>query len=74
MLASMTGLVKQTNAQIVTSLEKEAPALTELQKRFSTLLANRRDAGEEMEIICCHEELPVLMLGMVRHGPRTAIL
>jgi hypothetical protein len=61
----MIRLVKHANADILKSLEKEAPALAELQRRFYTLLANCRDEGKAMEIICYHEELPMAMLGMV---------
>jgi predicted cobalt transporter CbtA len=61
----MIRLVKHANADIVKSLEKEAPALAELQQRFYTMLANCRDEGEAIDIICYHEELPMAVLGMV---------
>lgn len=66
MLASMLGLVKQANVDIVKGLEKGAPALTEMQKRFCSLLANRQEEGQAIEITCCSEELPVPVLGVVR--------
>lgn len=65
MLASILGFVKQDNVGIVQGLEKEAPHLAELQKRFYTFLANRKQEGSAINITCFNEELPVAVLGTV---------
>lgn len=61
--------MKQTNVDIVKDLEKEAPALTELQRRFYTLLANRREEGGSIRVTCCYEELPVPVVSTVCDCP-----
>ncbi|KAJ9646982.1 hypothetical protein H2199_001968 [Coniosporium tulheliwenetii] len=65
MLASMLGLVKQDNVNVVKNLEKNASSLMELQKRFYTLLANRREEGKAIEITCFYEELPLPIIGTI---------
>lgn len=65
MLASIICYGKQVNVDIVRGLEKEAPHLTELQRRFYDLLASRGEKRRPLNITCCFEELPVPVLGMV---------
>ena len=65
-LASLLGYVKQDNVDVVSGLEKEAPRLAELQKRFYNLLAGFAQEGHAIAITCCYEELPVAVLGTVR--------
>ncbi|EON65773.1 hypothetical protein W97_05012 [Coniosporium apollinis CBS 100218] len=65
MLASLLGYMKQDNADIVRGLEKEAPELAELQRRFYNLLASRIEERRPLNISCCFEELPVPVLGMI---------
>lgn len=65
MLASVFGYVKQDNMQIVETLEKEAPHLNELQKRFLNLLEYRKELKDPIAITCFFEELPLSLLGTV---------
>ncbi|KAJ9660138.1 hypothetical protein H2201_007045 [Coniosporium apollinis] len=65
MLASIICYGKQVNVDIVRGLEKEAPHLTELQRRFYNLLASRVEKRRPLNVTCCFEELPVPVLGMI---------
>lgn len=65
MLASILGYVKQDNKAIVSTLEKEAPHLNELQKRFLNLLEGRKQIGEAIELTCFFEELPLPLFGTI---------
>ena len=65
MLASFLGYVKQDNKQIVETLEKEAPHLDELQKRFLNLLEFRKQQGDAIDVTCFFEELPLAVVGTV---------
>jgi len=51
-LASILGFVKQDNVDVVNGLEKEAPRLIELQKRFYNLLSYHSEASDPIDIIC----------------------
>lgn len=66
MLASFLGYIKQDNPQIVSTLEKEAPHLNTLQRRFTNFLEGRKEAGDAVEITCFFEELPMAIVGTVR--------
>ena len=65
MLASALGYIKQDNKQIVETLEKEAPHLNELQKRFLNYLEVRKEEKDPMAITCFYEELPFPLVGTV---------
>jgi hypothetical protein len=65
MLASFLGYVKQDNKAIVETLEKEAPHLNELQKRFIHLLEKRKEDENAIEITCFYEELPMAVVGTI---------
>lgn len=64
MLASFLSHVKQDNKAIVSTLEKEAPHLNELQKRFVNLLEKRKE-GVAIEVTCFFEELPMPVVGTI---------
>jgi hypothetical protein len=65
MLASFIGYFKQDNKEIVQTLEKEAPYLNELQKRFINLLEVRKEQEKTIDITCFYEEMPMPVVGTV---------
>ncbi|PMD45596.1 hypothetical protein L207DRAFT_257879 [Hyaloscypha variabilis F] len=74
MLASLLSYVKQDNPSIVQTLEKEAPHLNELQKRFLNMLEGRKQQGKPIEITCFFEELPMKVLGTIVPDQSATIL
>lgn len=69
MLARIFGPFKQTNAEIVSGLEKEAKQLNILQKRLVNFLDFRKETGNDVEITCFFEELPMPVIGTVGRNP-----
>ncbi len=65
-LAKSIGLLKQTNAQILATLEGDSEVLARIQDSFHTMIRSRSmDAFPSIEITCFFEELPLLGVGIV---------
>ena len=61
------GLIKQTNPEIVTVLQRESEVLSRIQHSFHTIVrARNAETSRPFEITCFYEELPLPGIGVVR--------
>lgn len=66
MIAKSIGVLKQTNSQIIASLESNSEVLARLQDNFHTLLRVRANNRlPPIEITCFFEENPLPGIGVV---------
>lgn len=71
LLSRYLGVVKQTNTEIVSVLQRDSEVLARIQDAFHTLIQTRSKASSPIEITCFYEELPLPGLGLV--GPRPGV-
>lgn len=59
--------MKQTNTRIIEVLEKDSEVLARIQDSFHTMIRARdQDGFHPIDITCFYEELPLLVVGVVR--------
>lgn len=65
-LASLIGIVKQTNLYLLKVLQQDSEVLAMIQYSFSNLIATRNKDGQGyIHIACFFEELPLPSIGVV---------
>jgi len=63
----MASITKHANSDIVSVLKPGSEVLKRVQDEFHGLLRRCLKEGSEIAITCFFEELPVLLVGKVRH-------
>lgn len=73
-LTQLTNVLRQTNRNILSTLEPGSEVLANLQQEFHTMLDDRsRNRGSRMEIHCFYEEVAVVGVGNVRLEPHCTL-